>query len=81
MEDHPALKIRIQGHTDNQGEADSNLVLSENRAKAVFNFLIDNGIDATRLSYLGFGESQPIDTNDTPEGRQNNRRTEFVIVQ
>jgi len=80
LEDHPALKIRIQGHTDNQGEADSNLVLSENRAKSVFNFLVDNGIDVTRLSYLGFGESQPIDTNDTPEGRQNNRRTEFVIV-
>lgn len=80
LEEHSALKIRIQGHTDNQGEAADNLVLSENRAKAVYNYLVDNGIAANRLSYLGFGESQPIDTNDTPEGRQNNRRTEFVIM-
>lgn len=80
LDEYPALKIRIQGHTDNQGEDADNLVLSENRAKAVYSFLIDSGIAATRLSYLGFGESQPIDTNDTPEGRQNNRRTEFVIV-
>lgn len=80
LQQHPALRIRIQGHTDNVGEESDNLRLSENRAKAVYDYLVKNGINADRLSYMGFGESQPIDTNDTPQGRQNNRRTEFVII-
>ena len=72
------LKIQINGHTDNVGEIADNLSLSENRAKAVQDYLIKEGIAASRLSYKGFGESQPIDSNDTEEGRKNNRRTEFI---
>lgn len=81
LADNPGMKIRIDGHTDNVGQEEDNLTLSENRAKAVYNFLVDKGIDAKRLSYKGFGESQPIDTNETAAGRQNNRRTEFLVVE
>ncbi|MFK7978366.1 MAG: OmpA family protein [Saprospiraceae bacterium] len=72
------LKIQINGHTDNVGSDTDNLKLSESRAKAVADYLIKQGISATRLSYKGFGESKPIDSNDTEAGRKHNRRTEFV---
>jgi outer membrane protein OmpA-like peptidoglycan-associated protein len=74
------LKIELRGHTDNVGKPADNMVLSENRAKAVYQYLIDNGIVKERLSYKGFGQTKPIATNDTPEGRQKNRRTEFRIT-
>ncbi len=80
MDASPKLKIRINGHTDNVGKEEDNLVLSNNRAKAVYDFLIKNGISAGRLAYKGFGESKPIDTNDTEQGRQHNRRTEFEVI-
>lgn len=76
----PTLKIRILGHTDNVGEEAANKILSEDRAKAVQDALVANGIELTRLSYIGVGEADPIDTNDTPEGRQRNRRTEFILI-
>jgi len=72
--------IQIQGHTDNVGEPESNLTLSEHRAKAVFDWLVLHNIPTDRISYKGFGEIQPIDSNKTEEGRQRNRRTEFVVV-
>jgi outer membrane protein OmpA-like peptidoglycan-associated protein len=75
-----AVKIEISGHTDNVGTDQANQVLSENRAKAVYQYLIANGIDAGRLSYKGYGETQPIATNDMDEGRGKNRRTEFKII-
>ena len=75
--ENPNLNIQINGHTDNVGSDNDNQTLSTNRAKAVYDFLIKNGITANRLRYKGFGESQPIATNDTEEGRQSNRRTEF----
>lgn len=75
------LRIELRGHTDNVGSDQDNQTLSENRAKAVYQYLIDRGIEANRLQYQGFGESQPVDSNDSPEGRRNNRRTEFVILQ
>ena len=81
LEENPSLHIQLNGHTDNVGEQTDNLTLSNNRAKAVYDYLVQEGIVATRLSYRGFGETIPIDTNDTVSGRQNNRRTEFVIVQ
>lgn len=81
LADNPYMKIRIDGHTDNVGQETDNQLLSENRAKAVYNFLVKKGIQTTRLSYKGFGEAQPIDTNETAEGRQNNRRTEFLVVE
>lgn len=79
MQNNPAVSIEISGHTDNVGNDNDNQILSENRAQAIYNFLIENGIEADRLSYKGYGETQPIDTNDTEEGRANNRRSEFKV--
>ncbi|MDR3693725.1 OmpA family protein [Mucilaginibacter sp.] len=77
---NPTLKIEISGHTDNVGNDQANQVLSENRAKSVYQYLITNKVDAARLVYKGYGETQPIAPNDTDEGRQKNRRTEFKII-
>ena len=77
---NPELKIEISGHTDNVGTPEYNLELSKNRAKAVNDYLVDNGIDQARLLYKGYGESEPIDTNDTETGKANNRRTEFKVI-
>ena len=76
----PTLKIEISGHTDNVGSAKFNKSLSEKRAKAVVDYLISKGISADRLTYVGYGFDQPIASNDTPEGRQQNRRTEFKVI-
>lgn len=75
---NPDLKFEIDGHTDNTGEAAHNLTLSQQRADAVQAQLIKMGIDASRLTTKGFGDTKPIDTNDTPAGKANNRRVEFV---
>lgn len=80
LDDNPTLKIRLTGHTDNVGSDADNMTLSNNRAKAVYDYLIQKGIASTRLSYKGFGETQPIATNDTAEGRKENRRTAFEII-
>jgi len=77
----PSMKFKINGHTDNVGDDDNNLVLSRNRAKAVLNYLVSKGIAESRLVSEGFGETKPIDTNDTEEGRLNNRRVEFEIIE
>lgn len=79
LTDAPALKIQINGHTDNVGDANSNQKLSEARAKAVYDYIINKGIAAERLKYKGFGETRPVETNDTAEGRSRNRRTEFEV--
>jgi OmpA-OmpF porin, OOP family len=70
------LKIEIAGHTDNIGNKDANQKLSEDRANSVRNFLIKKGVDASRVSAKGYGDTQPIADNGTDEGRQKNRRTE-----
>ena len=75
-----AVHIEIGGHTDNQGSDSHNQALSQNRAKAVYDYLITNGIIAERLNYVGYGKTIPIDGNETPEGRANNRRTEIKVV-
>ncbi len=80
LNDIPTLKIEISGHTDNIGSDEYNENLSEGRAKAVVDYLINRGIDPERLRFAGYGESQPIETNDTKEGRQLNRRTEFEVL-
>lgn len=80
MRANPSLVIEIVGHTDNLGTDEYNLDLSQRRAKAVVNYLHDNKIGAARLRFRGMGESQPIATNDTDEGRAQNRRVEFVVV-
>ena len=79
--ENPKLKVSIQGHTDDIGNDRDNLLLSENRAKAVYDELIDLGIPSSRIAYKGFGESKPIADNRTEDGRARNRRTEFVIVE
>jgi outer membrane protein OmpA-like peptidoglycan-associated protein len=79
LQEHEDLRIRIEGHTDATGDDASNQTLSEERADAVRRFLVDTyGIDESRLESQGFGESSPVDTNDTPEGQQNNRRVELI---
>ena len=78
LSDDPGLNFSIEGHTDNQGNKAINQPLSEKRAAAVMAWLSGKGIDSARLKTKGFGDSMPIDTNGTPEGRANNRRVEFV---
>ncbi|MEO6884113.1 MAG: OmpA family protein [Bacteroidia bacterium] len=80
MNDVPTLKIEISGHTDNKGSLEHNQKLSESRAQSVVNYLVSKGISASRLQFKGYGMTQPIATNDTDEGRQQNRRTEFKIL-
>ena len=72
---HPRLRLEVGGHTDAVGSDEDNLLLSERRAKAVYDYLVLRGVDADRLTYRGYGESRPVATNDTPEGRAKNRRT------
>ena len=80
MQKNPNMKIKVNGHTDNVGADADNLKLSLNRSLSVKNYLIGKGIDASRISYQGFGESKPIDVNTTETGRANNRRTEIEII-
>jgi len=77
---HPNVKIEIQGHTDNQGNAKSNLELSERRAKAVVGYLAIKGVKMSRMSAVGFGQDNPIADNRTKEGRELNRRIEMIRV-
>jgi outer membrane protein OmpA-like peptidoglycan-associated protein len=77
----PSFKLLIDGHTDNVGKAAFNMKLSENRAKSVKTYLVDKGIDASRITAKGYGLTKPIASNKTPEGRQKNRRVEFTIVE
>jgi len=80
LNEDPGLKFAIEGHTDDQGGPKVNGPLSERRAEAVKAWLVKQGIDAGRLTSKGLGQSKPIDSNDTAEGRANNRRVEFVRV-
>jgi outer membrane protein OmpA-like peptidoglycan-associated protein len=73
-------RIEIGGHTDNVGKADANMILSTNRAKSVMAYLISKGIASERLTAQGYGFTQPVAENDTPEGRSLNRRTEVKIL-
>jgi len=80
MNDNPTLKIEISGHTDNVGKPADNLTLSNNRAKAVVNYLISKNISAQRLTAKGFGETKSIADNKTEEGKALNRRTELKVI-
>ena len=79
LRDYPGMAITIAGHTDNVGETDFNQRLSEERARAVYDWLVDQGIAAERLDYVGYGETRPLADNASEAGRALNRRTEFVI--
>lgn len=80
MKDNPDLKFDVEGYTDNSGDPTHNLTLSQNRADAVKAQLISMGVSASRLTSKGFGETKPISDNNTPEGKANNRRVEFVKI-
>jgi len=78
---HPQLKVIIAGHTDNTGDTLNNLKLSQKRAEAVKAYLVDRGVDASRLTARGYGDTEPTASNDTAQGRAQNRRVELRIEQ
>ncbi|MFQ5912327.1 MAG: OmpA family protein [Nitrospinota bacterium] len=78
---NPELRIEVQGHTDNRGAAQFNKTLSENRAKAIREYLVRQGIPTWRFSIAGYGFSRPVTSNATPEGRAQNRRVELSPLQ
>ena len=80
MKEHPELKFSIEGHTDSDGDNEFNQKLSEDRAMTVKNKLVERGISPERLGSKGFGETTPVDQNNTAEGKANNRRVEFVKI-
>lgn len=80
LQSNSNLKTEIGGHTDNEGSDEYNLQLSEARAKAVFDYLAAHGVAVSRLTYRGYGETQPTGSNATPKGKAMNRRTEFKIM-
>ena len=80
LNENPGIRVEIGGHTDNIGLPENNRVLSENRAKAIVQYLQENKIAANRLSWKGYGASQPIANNGTESGRALNRRTTFTII-
>lgn len=80
LKENPRLNVVLQGHTDNVGNPATNMILSENRAKAVHDYLASNLISKSRLSFKGFGETKPITSNENEEGRAKNRRTVFVVT-
>ena len=81
MQINPDLKVQISGHTDSDGDDDFNLELSINRAKSVVNWLIENNIDQNRLSFKGYGETRPIEENNSITNKAKNRRTELTIIE
>jgi OmpA-OmpF porin, OOP family len=76
----PTMEIEISGHTDNVGTPQSNMILSQNRAESVRQYLISKGIAQGRVKAVGYGDTKPVATNETDEGRQMNRRTEVKIL-
>lgn len=80
LQENPKIKIAIHGHTDDVGDDQQNLILSTERAKSVYGYLVLSDINPKRMTFNGFGETKPIKSNSTEEGRASNRRTEFVIV-
>jgi outer membrane protein OmpA-like peptidoglycan-associated protein len=80
MSKYPETKIEVQGHTDNVGSDSSNLSLSQLRAQSVATYLTSHGVDSSRIKSVGYGESMPKTSNDTPAGRETNRRVEIKIV-
>ncbi|HNV52841.1 MAG TPA: OmpA family protein, partial [Tenuifilaceae bacterium] len=80
LKHNPTIKIEVGGHTDDQGSDEYNQKLSENRAKSVAEYLIANKVEASRVKWAGYGETKPVESNTTPEGRAQNRRTEVKIL-
>jgi OmpA-OmpF porin, OOP family len=80
LNENPTVEIEIEGHTDSVGPDDRNLKLSQDRSQSVVDYIVSKGISKDRLTAKGFGETKPIDTNDTDSGRANNRRVEFTVL-
>jgi outer membrane protein OmpA-like peptidoglycan-associated protein/tetratricopeptide (TPR) repeat protein len=80
LTENPTLKVEISGHTDNVGKAEDNLKLSTSRAKAIVDYLVSKGIAVARMSYKGYGSTQPVADNNTEAGRAKNRRTTFTVT-
>src|SRR5690606_19645601 len=80
LKQNPSVEIEISGHTDDKGSDEYNQNLSQGRSEAVVQYIVSQGIDGYRLTARGYGESKPIDTNQTEEGRANNRRVEFTVM-
>jgi outer membrane protein OmpA-like peptidoglycan-associated protein len=80
MKENPSIEIELSAHTDSRASDEHNLVLSDNRAKSVREYIISKGIDASRMTSIGYGETRPVAPNDTEENMQLNRRVEFKIV-
>jgi type IX secretion system PorP/SprF family membrane protein len=80
LKKYPDTKIRVEGHTDNEGDEANNLTLSQQRAETIKNYFIEKGIRQDRITTTGHGESKPVETNDTAEGRRHNRRVEIHFV-
>jgi outer membrane protein OmpA-like peptidoglycan-associated protein len=80
MNDVPSLKVEISGHTDNIGSETTNQKLSEDRANSVVSYLSKKGVTSSRLAGKGYGSSKPVASNNSEDGRQQNRRTEFEIT-
>ncbi len=81
LQDNPDIKVEIAGHTDSIGTQEYNQRLSQARAEAVARWLVEHGVDSTRIVAVGYGESQPIADNGTEEGRALNRRVTFKIIE
>lgn len=79
MKDDDLLRLQIDGHTDSQGNPDKNMILSQNRAKAVADYLISKGVSASRINSTGYGDTKPVATNKTAAGRAQNRRVEITV--
>ena len=79
LKDNKEIKVEIQGHTDNVGDAEANMALSMDRAFSVMEYLLELSISADRLTFKGYGENNPKFTNDSSENRSKNRRTDFLI--
>jgi outer membrane protein OmpA-like peptidoglycan-associated protein len=79
MQRYPGYALAISGHTDSEGDAENNKILSEDRARSCYAYLVSEGISPKRISFQGYGEEQPIATNDTRSGRRLNRRVEFNL--
>jgi outer membrane protein OmpA-like peptidoglycan-associated protein len=81
LSDNPNIKVQFEGHTDSQGSRELNTKLSDNRAKAVRNYLIEKGIEPSRMKAVGYGPDRPVADNYSEEGRAQNRRTEMIILE
>lgn len=80
LKGQPTMRVEVSGHTDSVGSDEYNQDLSQRRAQSVVDFLVDNGVARDRISAVGYGETRPVASNDTPEGRASNRRVEFRVL-